>query len=55
MFVGLGFNRNFVGFGVISNASRRKIYIRSAAVGNFNEVYLSQSTVDNTRVHPIPI
>jgi polynucleotide 5'-hydroxyl-kinase GRC3/NOL9 len=56
MFVGLGFNRKFVGFGVISNASRRKIYIKSAAaVGNFNEVYLSQSTVDNNRVHPIPL
>lgn len=55
MFVGLGFNRNFVGFGVICNASRRKIYIRSAAVGNFNEVYLSQSTVDNNRVHPVPL
>jgi polynucleotide 5'-hydroxyl-kinase GRC3/NOL9 len=57
MFVGLGFNRNFVGFGVISDASRRKIYIKSAAavVANFNEVYLSQSTVDNNRVHPIPL
>jgi polynucleotide 5'-hydroxyl-kinase GRC3/NOL9 len=52
MFVGLGFNRNFVGFGVISNVSRRKIYIKSA-VANFNEVYLSKSTVDNNRVHPI--
>jgi polynucleotide 5'-hydroxyl-kinase GRC3/NOL9 len=44
MFVGLGINGNFVGFGVISSASHSKIYIESTA-RNFNKVYLSNSTI----------
>ena len=40
MFVGLGFNRNIVGFGLTLNARRHQLSIRSSA-RYFNEIHLS--------------
>jgi len=40
MFVGLGFNRNIVGFGLTLNARRHQLSIRSS-VRYFNEIHLS--------------
>jgi polynucleotide 5'-hydroxyl-kinase GRC3/NOL9 len=44
MFVGLGLNRNIVGFGIIMNISRHSLYVESD-VSKFDKVYLSNSAI----------
>ena len=44
IFVGLGMNREIVGFGLILNASRHELTIQSSA-NDFNKIYLSNSGI----------
>jgi polynucleotide 5'-hydroxyl-kinase GRC3/NOL9 len=44
MFVGLGLNRNIIGFGIIVNTSRHRLYVESD-VSKFDKVYLSNSAI----------
>jgi len=44
MFVGLGLANSVVGFGIIVNVSRHKLYIKSR-VSNFDKIYLSNSAI----------
>ncbi len=44
MFVGLGMNREIVGFGLILNASRHELTIQSSA-NDFNKIHLSNSGI----------
>ena len=44
MFVGLGLNRNIVGFGIIVNISKHRLYVKSN-VSKFDLVYLSNSAI----------
>jgi polynucleotide 5'-hydroxyl-kinase GRC3/NOL9 len=44
MFVGLGSNGNIIGFGIIVEVSRRRLYIKSDVV-KFDNIYLSNSGV----------
>ena len=44
MFVGLGLNRNIIGFGIIVNISRHRLYVESD-VSKFDKVYLSNSAL----------
>jgi polynucleotide 5'-kinase involved in rRNA processing len=44
MFVGLGSNRNIIGFGIIVDVSRRRLYIKSDVL-KFDKIYLSSSGI----------
>lgn len=44
IFVGLGWNRIIIGFGIIVNISRDRLYIKSH-VSEFDEIYLSNSGI----------
>jgi hypothetical protein len=44
MFVGLGLSRNILGFGIIVNISRHRLYVESD-VSKFDKVYLSNSAI----------
>jgi hypothetical protein len=44
MFVGLGMNKEIVGFGLILNASRHELAIQSSA-NDFNKIHLSNSGI----------
>jgi polynucleotide 5'-kinase involved in rRNA processing len=48
IFVGLGFNRNIVGFGLTLNARRHQLSIRSS-VRYFNEIHLSTCGIRKKR------
>src|SRR5919198_1420508 len=44
MFVGLGLSNSVVGFGIIVNVSRHKLYIKSR-ISKFDKIYLSNSAI----------
>ena len=46
MFVGLGLANSVVGFGIIVNVSRHKLYIKSR-ISNFDKIYLSNSVIED--------
>jgi hypothetical protein len=45
MFVGLGSNRNIIGFGIIVDVSRRRLYIKSDVL-KFDKIYLSNTGIN---------
>jgi hypothetical protein len=45
MFVGLELNRDIIGFGIIVDISRRRLYIKSE-VSKFDKIYLSNSAIN---------
>ena len=44
MFVGLGLDRNIIGFGIIVDVSRRRLYVKSDVL-KFDKIYLSNSGI----------